>query len=262
MISLKGAVLSFLLPLVAAHGHHRHLGVNFPDATNLNGVPITNKANPVSAVNEAKTAPVANGAKKQIAQSVSAPIDTKTFSCGSRKITVEKEMDFEEKKVELRNGEIPIIGSRRRLQSSVVTIPVTHFVYSDDGTDKVTEAQIGNQMDWLNQAFAGTGFVFELEGITRIVDPIFSAYDGNRDFLDAEVGRIRNGCMETLNVFWVDLFSGNGDLGYATPPGFDENINVDGVVMDFRASTGGMASGFDEGDILVHEVSVPFDHLL
>lgn len=189
-----------------------------------------------------------------------------TFSCATRQTKPHQEADFQNLITKRYPGEGSLEQRRLRKKSSSAdfsaTIPIYHWLYTDNAaTQYVTDAQIQAQMDWLNDAFAETGFEFETEAINRIVDSdVFFAYDGldganSVAILDEEVKMRREGCMDVLNIFWIDM-QDNGllDLGFALGPGFDADVNLDYAGIHYEAVTGGGYTRYDEGDILVHEV--------
>lgn len=123
----------------------------------------------------------------------------------------------------------------------------------------IPDAWITNQMQVLNDAFAGTGggtatpFRFTLAGTTRTTNAAwYTMRPGSAQERDAK-SRLRRGDAKTLNVY-VAAPTG-GLLGWATFPwGYTGNPRGDGVVILNQSMPGSNASVFNLGDTLVHEV--------
>ncbi|MBA3348521.1 MAG: zinc metalloprotease [Actinobacteria bacterium] len=139
------------------------------------------------------------------------------------------------------------------------TVPTYFHVITDGTTGNVTDAQIADQINVLNLAFAGfyggakSGFQYELEGITRT---------DNAEWFNAKAGTnpersmkntLRRGGFESLNIY--SNLAG-GYLGYAYLPGLpDSRLAIDGIVLHWGSLPGsGMFVGrYDLGMTLVHE---------
>ena len=146
-------------------------------------------------------------------------------------------------------------GGKGKGSSGGITVPVCHFAYSDNGDIYVTDAQIEEQMRVLNEAFEGTGFEFEMaQDTTRITDAVFDAYVGDFTIFDDEIRENRCGCMETLNVFWMDLLTVVEHRGIGFYPGFEENLGRDSVIVTYQSAPFGEDDRNNLGNILIHEV--------
>ena len=159
-------------------------------------------------------------------------------------------------------------------------IPVIFHVISKstgNGGGNLSDERIQAQIDVLNDAFAGSGFSFELQDITRTVKPqwfnLISA-NGAEPRLFRGSGKeikmkkaLHEGDAETLNMYSASL--GQFLLGWAWFPSDFTGINgqplpryFDGVVVDFRSlpqvegDTGDSRaySIYGEGDTGTHEV--------
>jgi hypothetical protein len=159
-------------------------------------------------------------------------------------------------------------------------IPVIFHVISKDrgsGGGNLSDARIEAQIDVLNEAYAGTGFSFDLQKITRTVEPewfnLISA-NGATPRLFRGSGKeikmkqaLHEGDAETLNMYSASL--GQSLLGWAYFPSDFDGVNgqplprfFDGVVVDFRSlpqvagDTGDSRaySIYGEGDTGTHEV--------
>lgn len=153
-----------------------------------------------------------------------------------------------------------------------VTIPVAFHVIrkSDGGLGDVPQKQVADQMDVLNESFAGSGFEFHLDETTRTTAPqwfnLLSTQGAAPRFLRGSSKEIKmkralhEGDAETLNIYTADLAGGllgwaympwdfNGPEGQVLPRYFD------GVVLDYRTLPGGAYGEFyGQGDTGVHEV--------
>ena len=140
------------------------------------------------------------------------------------------------------------------------TVPVWFHVITGGATGSVTDAQIADQIRVLNRGFAGyyggagSGFTFQLAGITRTDNATWfdarAGGDAERDMKRA----LHRGGFETLNVY--SNLAG-GYLGYAYLPGLpDSRLYLDGVVLHWESMPGTsttFAGRYDLGMTLVHE---------
>ena len=147
---------------------------------------------------------------------------------------------------------------------SVVTIPVYWHVVTTNGGGGNISPLIPAQMNVLRDAFAGSGFAFELMGIDVTPNSAwFFAAAGSADEV-AMKNALRKGGPESLNIYTT-----NGDiyLGWATLPFFYKfGPGYDGVVLWWAAlpGTGLEATGveeepdgvltYDQGDTGTHEI--------
>jgi hypothetical protein len=164
--------------------------------------------------------------------------------------------------------------------AATTRIPVVFHVISKDrgsGGGNVSDARIDAQIDVLNDAFASTGFSFDLQKVTRTVQPewfnLISANGADSRYFRGSGKEIKmkralhEGDAETLNMYSASL--GQFLLGWAYfPSDFDETNGeplprfFDGVVVDFRSlpsvagDTGDSSaySIYGEGDTGTHEV--------
>jgi hypothetical protein len=153
-----------------------------------------------------------------------------------------------------------------------VTIPVAFHVINK-GVKKsqgnLTDAQVQEQVDVLNEGFAGTGFQFDLDKVTRTTQPQWFNLipaNGAEPRLFRGSGKevkmkkaLHEGDSETLNFYTASL--GQFLLGWAYfPSSFDPAHGeplpryLDGVVVDYRSLPGGAFTNYGEGDTATHEV--------
>ena len=139
-----------------------------------------------------------------------------------------------------------------------VNIPVAfHVVYKRKRgveTGNVPQAHIDSQMQVLNNAFAGTGFSFNLATVTRTRNNKWHDRCGNnrqeRDMKNA----LAVDPSTHLNFYTCGL-GGGSTLGYAyLPPAFAESDTRHGVVALYSTLPGGTAAPYNLGDTGTHEV--------
>lgn len=150
-----------------------------------------------------------------------------------------------------------------RHEASFVTIPVYwHVITTSRGGGNVS-GLVDAQMTVLNEAFSGSGFIFQLAGKQVVANDVwFFAEAGSSDEQQMKAA-LRRGGPDTLNIYTT-----NGDvyLGWATFPfSYKFAPSYDGVVLWWAAMPGtGLAAPFpdepdgvltyDQGDTGTHEV--------
>ena len=173
--------------------------------------------------------------------------------CGTRQPSVEEVEQLEAQ-----------IGRVRQKTKTAVTIPVwVHVIDQGSGfaNGEVPEDMIRAQVRVLDDSFsgrtggAGSGFGFELAGVTRTTNPTWFQSMATDFELELQIKQtLRRGGPETLNIYTVD---GGPYLGFAyyptvlTAPAY---AALDGVVLDWRSLPGGTFEIYSEGDTAPHEV--------
>jgi hypothetical protein len=153
-------------------------------------------------------------------------------------------------------------------EAGTTTIPVAFHVITKDGTiGNVSNSTIDAQIDALNEGYAGTGFQFELDNVTRTAKASwfksFYTQGGEPRYFRGSHKEIQmkralhEGDSETLNVYTGAL--GKFLLGWAWYPSDFSGENAlprfyDGVVIDYRSLPGVADWIYGEGDTLTHEV--------
>jgi len=135
-----------------------------------------------------------------------------------------------------------------------VHIPVAfHIIRHDNGvTGDVTDQQINDQMDVLNDAYASTDFQFVLHSIERVNNTAWLQQNLYADEV-AMKQALAISPATTLNVYTGDL--AGGLLGWSyLPSSFPEDNYMHGVVLLYSSLPGGSASPYNEGDTGTHEV--------
>ncbi len=152
-----------------------------------------------------------------------------------------------------------LVHVREAGPTSTVTIPVYVHVITDDlGNGAVSDATITEQIAILNGAFAGqqspggynTSFRFQLVGTDRTANTgWFNSVRHDANEL-AMKGALRQGTADDLNIY---IRNPEGVGGYSAFPWNSGNLLEDGVTMDTGCLPGGSASGYNLGDVAVHE---------
>jgi hypothetical protein len=146
-----------------------------------------------------------------------------------------------------------LLSSSRRLMTTDMfqtkVIPVIMHVIEKS----IPEDMINDQMDVMNNAFALTGFRFELEKINFVNTDRWEDIDfGNATERDMK-STLRMGDSATLNVYIMPSLGWL--LGWATFPwDYDSRPEMDGVVIGRDTLPGGGSAPFNEGATLTHEV--------
>ena len=164
-----------------------------------------------------------------------------------------------------------------------VTIPVRFHVIAKTkgkGGGDLSDERVEAQVDVLNDAYAGTGFSFELEEITTTISPEWfnlvptngadpRFYRGGSKEVNMKKALYGDSTSETLNIYSASL--AQSLLGWAYfPSDFTDAATggdplpsyFDGVVVDFRSlptvegDTGDSRAytNYGEGDTATHEV--------
>lgn len=134
------------------------------------------------------------------------------------------------------------------------TVPTyVHVMAAANGDGNVTDAQIADQIDVLNNTFGGgesgdaadTGFTFTLAGVDRFYNDTWHV-DGSSSKYRSQT---RQGGKNALNIWLVDFEL----LGVATFP-FGGNKRIDGVRVHYDSLPGGGIANYDLGETATHEV--------
>jgi hypothetical protein len=154
--------------------------------------------------------------------------------------------------------------ARAKKTRATVTIPVwVHVINGGSGfaNGNLSEDAIRKQIRVLDDSFsgrtggAGTGFDFELAGVTRTTNQTWFEKLAIDFEVELEAKRaLKRGGPETLNIYTVD---GGPYLGFAYYPNIVTNATysvLDGVVLDWRSLPGGTFDIYSEGDTAPHEV--------
>ncbi|KAF9050453.1 metalloprotease [Panaeolus papilionaceus] len=155
------------------------------------------------------------------------------------------------------NNPVPATQALARLRPT--SIKVYFNIISADETREggnVPDSFIHEQMKVLNKDFTRGGLRFDLQAIKRVVNETWYhrvSYDTieNTEMKEA----LRIGGPETLNIYTVGFTQAGGLLGYATfPSDYKRLPKDDGVVLLTESLPGGLATDFNLGRTLTHEV--------
>ncbi len=144
--------------------------------------------------------------------------------------------------------------------ATTVTIPVYyHVITNTSGTGNITDAQLANQTQVLNDAYSGltggvnTKFRFALAGTDRTANNTWFAAGYGTTAETQMKNALRKGNAAALNIYFNQ--PSTGELGWATfPSSYSSAPLKDGVVCDWRTIPGGSFSPYNEGDTATHEV--------
>ena len=139
-----------------------------------------------------------------------------------------------------------------------------HIITRKNGKGGVTDQQVAEQMDVINDGYAGTTaaeaapspFRFELAAIDRTRNDAWYDWNLTADFSDEDAEAkeakraLHQGGYADLNVYIAGL--GSGLLGYATFPGGE--LALDGLVLLNESLPGGDAAPYNLGDTATHEI--------
>jgi hypothetical protein len=156
------------------------------------------------------------------------------------------------------------VSRARSKTKATITIPVwVHVIDRGSGfaNGEVPEDMIRAQIRVLDDSFsgrtggAGSGFGFELKGVTRTTNPTWFESMATDFELELHIKQtLRHGGPETLNIYTID---GGPYLGFAYFPSVLASPSfaaLDGVVVDWRTLPGGTFDIYSEGDTATHEV--------
>lgn len=139
---------------------------------------------------------------------------------------------------------------------ATVTVQVAfHVINKGSGLSNgdISQSQIQAQIDVLNDAYAGTGFAFNLASVDRTTNSSWYTMGYGSNAEAQAKGALRTGDASTLNIYTANL--GGGLLGWATfPSSYASHPSDDGVVILYSSLPGGSAAPYNEGDTATHEI--------
>jgi len=139
------------------------------------------------------------------------------------------------------------------VKAQAVSIPVYfHVIRDSNGLGGVTTTQINNQINVMNQAFAGAGFSFTLASVDYTNNSTW--YTCSTTGCETKMkNALHKGTASALNFYTNNM--GQGLLGWATFPwSYSSSPNMDGVVVLQSSLPGGSTANYNEGDTGTHEV--------
>jgi len=149
-----------------------------------------------------------------------------------------------------------ILAERGDVQSITGSheIPVhVHRIHKTDGSGGVvTDNMIADQLDVLNDAFAGTSFTFTLASVDDSRNDAWYTSSGGTSERAMKTA-LRKGGSNALNIYTNNM--GDDLLGWATfPSSYKKAPAMDGVVLLYSTLPGGDAVPYNLGDTGTHEV--------
>lgn len=148
-----------------------------------------------------------------------------------------------------------MFGADNQLASGGVINVYFHVVNKGTGAANgdVSSTQISDQMRVLNDAFAFTGWSFNLVSTDRTTNATWYNSCDNSTYEMQMKNSLRKGTADDLNVYTCN--PGGGLLGWATfPSSYSSNPKKDGVVLLHSSLPGGSAAPYNLGDTGTHEV--------
>lgn len=130
-----------------------------------------------------------------------------------------------------------------------------HVINQGSGVSNgdVTTQMINDQMTVLNNAFASTGWSFNLVSTTRTTNSTWFNNIDNETVEREVKSALRQGTADDLNLYSAN--PGGGLLGWATfPSWYAGDPIMDGVVLLYSSLPGGSAAPYNLGDTGTHEV--------
>ena len=152
----------------------------------------------------------------------------------------------------------------RKSQATITIRTYVHIITQKNGKGGVTDQQVAQQMDVINDGYAGTTadeaapspFRFEVADIDRTASNAWYDWNLTPDLSDEDAEAkeakraLHEGGYADLNVYIAGL--GSGLLGYATFPGGE--LALDGLVILNESMPGGDAAPYNLGDTGTHEI--------
>ena len=157
------------------------------------------------------------------------------------------EKDFAQKSAEAaREGVANVTGG-------VIDVYV-HVIRRGTGISNgdISTSMINQQMSVLNNAYASTGWSFNLVATDRTTNTTWynNCYGSGESPMK---NALRQGTADDLNIYTCN--PGGGILGFATfPSSYNSQPKMDGVVVLFSSLPGGSAAPYNEGDTATHEI--------
>jgi hypothetical protein len=132
-----------------------------------------------------------------------------------------------------------------------------YFHVINNGTSvsqgNISDQQIASQISVLNNAYAATGWQFNLVSTDRTTNASWYTVTPGTTAETQMKNALRQGTADDLNIYTANI--GQGLLGWATfPSSYSSKPKDDGVVILFSSLPGGTAVPYNEGDTATHEV--------
>jgi hypothetical protein len=134
-----------------------------------------------------------------------------------------------------------------------IVIPVALHVIQSGAEGYITENDIYNQLNVMNDAYKNTGVQFVLYSLEYIDNAEWFKMTPGSDATTEAKTALAVDPTRYLNLYTAG--PEQGLLGFATFPwNLEEEPGMDGVVILYSSLPGGAAEGYNEGDSAVHEI--------
>ena len=128
-----------------------------------------------------------------------------------------------------------------------------HIITDTAGHGGLTQSQVNAQMQVLNDAYAGTGWSFNLLTVDTTANNAWYTMGYGTTAETEAKNALRKGTAADLNIYSANI--GGGLLGWATfPSDYTRSPKMDGVVVLNASLPGGTAAPYNLGDTATHEV--------
>lgn len=128
-----------------------------------------------------------------------------------------------------------------------------HVITTSTGGGNVSDAQINEQLNVLQAAYAGGGWSFNRILTTRTANSTWYSMSPGSTAESQAKNALRQGTADDLNIYLAGI--GGGLLGWATFPWeYTARPKMDGVVVLNSSLPGGSAVPYNLGDTGTHEV--------
>ena len=155
-----------------------------------------------------------------------------------------------------------LIKSPKSRAGGNITIPLyVHIITTDTGEGDVSDATIASQVSILNTAYAGgqapggynTSFRFQLISTTHTANTAW--WNAFRDTADERAMKtaLRQGTADDLNIYIKNMEGTLGGYG-GFPWNYAADPIMDGPVIRNTCMPGGSNTGYNLGDVAVHEI--------
>ena len=172
---------------------------------------------------------------------------------GRRCATVKSPMDIEADEAAFER-DLAAQGTAQKVSGGTIRV-YFHVLQAGEGISNgaVPQSMLDAQIAVLNQAFAPTGFTFNIAGVDRTTNPAWFRMSSDGQAETQAKSALREGTADDLNIYTAD--PSDDLLGWSTLPiDYAYSRVQDGVVVLYSSLPGGTASPYNEGDTLVHEV--------
>jgi Pregnancy-associated plasma protein-A len=133
------------------------------------------------------------------------------------------------------------------------TVNVHFHVITSGTTGNLSSTDISKQITVLNNAYASTGWSFNLVSTDYTNNSTWFGTCDNSTTETQMKSALRLGTAADLNLYTCN--PGGGLLGWATfPSSYASSPKMDGVVILYSSLPGGAAAPYNEGDTATHEI--------